>query len=239
MERERILREIKRTAEANGGHALGAGSFDKATGIRESRWRQHWARWGDALQEAGFEPNRSPAPYSDAFVAESVIGLARRLGHYPTFREWNIERRRNNTFPGIGTVQRMGGVGAVKAKVVEYCRAHTDYEDVLRLIAVNTQQAAGAESADETDSRSGVVYLVKSGRKYKIGKSTDVNRRSRQFAIQLPHPHVLVHKIETDDASGIESYWHRRFESKRLATSEWFALNAADVKAFQRRRVFM
>lgn len=71
----------------------------------------------------------------------------------------------------------------------------------------------------------GYVYLMQHGskREYKIGRT------------ELPHGAQPVHVIETDDPAGIESYWHRRFEAKRLK-GEWFALSADDVRAFKRWR---
>jgi hypothetical protein len=72
-------------------------------------------------------------------------------------------------------------------------------------------------------------------KRYKIGKADIVGRRTKQIAVNLPEELELIHAIATDDAYGIEAYWHRRFDSSRRG-GEWFSLTADDVKAFRRRK---
>jgi hypothetical protein len=79
----------------------------------------------------------------------------------------------------------------------------------------------------------GYVYLMKSGRHYKIGRSSSVGRREWELGIKIPIPPSTIHSIETDDPSGVEAYWHRRFAEKR-GEGEWFNLSAADIAAFKR-----
>ncbi|MGH7987977.1 MAG: GIY-YIG nuclease family protein [Candidatus Binataceae bacterium] len=81
------------------------------------------------------------------------------------------------------------------------------------------------------------VYLLRSGRFYKIGRTNAAGRRQYELQIQLPERARIVHEIKTDDPIGIEPYWHRRFEAKRR-NGEWFDLDSAEVTAF-RRRTFM
>jgi hypothetical protein len=73
MDRAFILSEIRRCAEASGGLPPGKARFEAETGIPESFWAsRYWARWGDALREAGFDPNVMQQPYSDDHLLQKL-----------------------------------------------------------------------------------------------------------------------------------------------------------------------
>ena len=81
----------------------------------------------------------------------------------------------------------------------------------------------------------GFVYLMQSGRFFKIGRSNAAGRRVYELGLRLPEPVRSIHVIPTDDPQGIEAYWHKRFAPKRR-NGEWFALDSRDVAAFKRRK---
>lgn len=54
-----ILQEIKRTTKANGGTPLRKLQFESETGIHRYDWfGRYWARWSDAIREAGCIPDQ-------------------------------------------------------------------------------------------------------------------------------------------------------------------------------------
>lgn len=237
LKKEDILREIRRTADDNGGVPLGKQRFFAETGIRESDWLgRHWTRWSDAVREAGREPQKLNSALPDGMVLEAAIQIIRNLGHFPTAAEIRMASTHHTDLPSHNTFRRFGGIAALREKLISYCREKGE-ADILSLIApggaVFVDRPECASSEPELED--GFVYLLKSGPHYKIGKAMSVTQRKRQLDIQLPERAEIVHRIKTDDPFGIEGYWHRRFASKRL-NGEWFSLAPDDVKAFRRRR---
>lgn len=80
--------------------------------------------------------------------------------------------------------------------------------------------------------KEGVVYLLKAGPHYKIGKSVVFDKRLGQIKLQLPYAVEVVHTIRAANVSEVESYWHRRFASLRQ-NGEWFSLTEAEVEEFK------
>jgi len=241
MNKEQILEEIKRTAKANREVPLGQNRFFTETGIKPYDWEKFWVRWGDALCDAGFTANHKNAPYSDALLIEKYIVLTRELGRFPGFREQRMKAWSDKSFPSADAYRRLGSKQKMISKVREYCQEHKGYADVLllcgELIDPDESEPNGQQTIGE---KVGYVYLIKHGsrREYKIGKTGNPLRREGEIALQLPEKLEPLHYIQTDDPSGIESYWHARFSDKRKQ-GEWFALSPADIRAFKRwKRIY-
>lgn len=237
MTKQHILQEIKHIALANGGKSLGMAKFHKESGINYYDWfGKYWPRWSDAIREAGLAPNQMTVAYEETVLLEKLINLARELGHFPVKGDLRLKAYTDRKFPSDATFRRLGPKSEIISKVTEYCRRKPEFEDVLRIceaISVIVQDDKSSEEEVESVEEFGFVYLLKSGRFYKIGKTKSHGRREYELAIQLPQRASIIHKIQTDDPAGIEVYWHKRFESKR-ANGEWFDLSASDVKAFKR-----
>jgi len=235
--KEHILQEIQRTAVDNGGVPLGQERFAKETGIKVSDWQgKYWARWSDAVREAGYTPNKMQSACDENRLIEQVISFIREMKRLPTAMEFRLKAHNTKGFPSHNTISsRLGSCQSeLASKIISYCQVHPEHSDILSLVVV-PQMPEPRSQRIEQDTVFGFVYLMKSGRFYKIGCSNNVERRNYEIGIKLPEELGIIHKIKTDDPIGIEAYWHNRFGSKRKQ-GEWFDLSAVDVAAFKRRK---
>jgi hypothetical protein len=236
--KEHIVREIRRLAEANGGVAPSRRAFEAASGIGPREWTGHyWARWSDAVREAGYEPHAFQGRvHEDDTLIRFLADVTRDLGRFPTAPDLRIWRKGHGAEVPNDKVfsSRLGRKAEQLKKVHQFARSHPDYADVAAICEASTVRPQRAASTAGATVVTGVVYLIRMGEFHKIGKSNDPGRRLYELGIRLPEKHDVIHVIETDDPSGIEAYWHRRFASQR-ANGEWFRLAPGDVAAFRRR----
>jgi hypothetical protein len=98
MNKQFIISEIQRTAE--NGKAIGQVRFTSETGIKAHEWRgKYWARWGDALIEAGFAQNERNPVHEEVRVFESLLRVAHSLGKFPTKDEISLARNSDPSIP--------------------------------------------------------------------------------------------------------------------------------------------
>jgi len=238
MRKEHILSEIKRTAEENGGNPLGINKFFAATGIKKEDWYgKYWTKWSDAQTEAGYEPNTLQVPYDEEWLIEQLAIFIREIGKYPTKPELKMKCFNSKGFPDVSTFyKRLGSKSQMACKVVHFCDNTNGFDDVKILADKHCKEGTDVEPVvDDADIDFGFVYLMKSGKYYKIGRSNSTGRRNYELNVQMPEDVILIHEIKTDDPVGIEAYWHQRFSEQRKK-GEWFLLSAKDVGAFMRRK---
>jgi hypothetical protein len=238
MTRDHIINEIQRGARENGGKVLGWRRFSAETGMKESDLHENgWARYSEACRDAGFIPNKMTEGYNENELLARYVEVARGLGRLPTESDLHVVRS-SSDFPYDRPFRRAfpGGKRALVGKLAEYCRDRAEHGDVLRWCTEYlAPEVEPGDAATPPTDEVGFVYLMRSGRFYKIGCSNSVGRREYELAIQLPERVRQVHVIRTDDPFGIEAYWHNRFRDRRK-NGEWFDLTPADVSAFKRRK---
>jgi hypothetical protein len=232
--RNLILEEIRRLADEDGGKPPGKRRFTTATGISEAKWSGRlWARWSDAVSDAGFPANVRQRKLDAAPLLDALASYALEIGRMPTTAEMKMRRRSDPAFPVHSTLSnhflsREHLINALRT------RAQESKNEIL--ICLLAEPPPAPRNKQVRPTQDGLVYLLRSGAHYKIGRSNNIERRIREITVALPESTTLIHAIRTDDPAGIEAYWHRRFEAKR-ANGEWFSLEVEDVKAFCARKV--
>jgi hypothetical protein len=246
ISREEILAEIRKFVAANDGAIPGERTFLAATRIKESAWKgKHWARWTDAVREAGYDPNSLNQKIPDEDILERLAEFITKLGYFPVRDEINMQARTAPGFPVWQTIKkRYGGMPQTAAALLEFSRRTTNTA-LAKLCEARLEREAlkpkhGANRQRQTAVKAGFVYLKYSPslRLYKIGKANNADKRGAGISLLLPEDLVPKHEIRTDCPYILEKYWENRFRAKKKQ-GEWYDLNSGDIESFKKRREFM
>ena len=170
-------------------------------------------------------------------LLDRLADLILELGRIPVVSELRLKKRTDPSFPNASTYGRLGSKAELLSLLHRHCTSKTEYAGVLPFIKIDlvAESISDAGKAEPTESTDGFVYLVKMGKHYKIGKTFSIPRRHRELGLELPEKLTPIHVIRTDDPSGIEAYWHKRFQSKST-NGEWFSLSLEDIRIFKKRK---
>lgn len=180
MDKEHIPQEIRRTAWSNGGTPLGWRRFSAETGIKESDWLgPHWARWSEAVREAGLSPNCMTAPYDEQDLLAMYAELARELGRLPTDGDMRRKARSDPQFPTTRPFRRLGTKPQLVQRLLVYCQARPALAAVANMCeGYATKSCEQPATPVENTTQFGFVYLVKSGHlagvNQRLGRPTPV-----------------------------------------------------------------
>lgn len=232
------IREVSRQIQRSPGRLV----FERLTGIRRHHWYgRYWPTWSEALQAAGLPINPRNNAIDEERLLADYLALVEALGHVPSEGEMGVEARRRPRFPASSTFRaRFRSKRELLHRALAFAKRSGAATVVISQIseALESTHAAARVEA-RTDIRrvdAGYVYMMRFGSSYyKIGRTNKPDRRQFEIGLNLPEKVERIHAIQTDDPSGIEAYWHRRFKEKRL-NGEWFRLSRDDVTDFKRRK---
>jgi Meiotically up-regulated gene 113 len=238
MTKDDIAQRILDLAAERGGH-VSFHVFISETGI-EDKWlrSQEWfAGWNNLLTDLGIQTREFRVPRTPpSLIAKAVAVLIEKEGRWPTDDSLTRERKRNNSFPSLPVISRIRKSGELAKLIVALGATDEQFAKASLIAKAYDTSETEVDELGPNEKVKGYVYLLRSGRRYKIGKSADPSRRYREVRLELPEETHQVHTIPTDDPTGIEDYWHRRFPAKRIRNTEFFELDATDVQAFKRRK---
>jgi hypothetical protein len=108
--REQILNEIQKLALANDGKPPGVRAFERETGIRQGLWRGvYWARWNDAVREAGLTPNVKQERIEDDVFLTKLAQACHHFKRFPTAMELRMYQKLDRGFPNTKSITRHFG----------------------------------------------------------------------------------------------------------------------------------
>ncbi len=208
--------------------------------MKESEWAYYGMTVTDFQKYCGLEVNKSgletKIPDEDLLGALAELCLKKKqIPHQAMLRKWI----RDGEYDSHTLETRFNGMMGVQRALQNFAKAKGYSEEFFQLPGWKVQ-VDESPNAEGGASAKGYVYLQQHGHRaeYKIGKTNKPIRREGELKIELPEQIQPIHYIETDDPSGVESYWHNRFADKRM-NGEWFGLSKEDVKAFKRwKKIF-
>jgi len=106
---------------------------------------------------------------------EKLIAFIREFGHSPVRNELRRKCREDPTFPNEKVFSRFAsGLGpTLTAKVRAFCEIRPGLKDLLSILAgTPLPNDISSDKSGSEDPNFGYVYLLKSGRYYKMGEAT-------------------------------------------------------------------
>jgi len=155
--------------------------FTRETGIAARQWRgKFWARWGDALVEAGYRPNDWTGRLDSGAILAGVIAACRHFGRLPTKDEIEIYRKSAPSIPTAKSITRhFGSRSDLIAALARRSAGDRGLADIAAMLP-ETHETNVTPLASAAKMPGGFVYLIRSGDFYKVGRSDDLERRIKR-----------------------------------------------------------
>ena len=244
MGQDDLIAQLQRIARENGGRPPGErGFFSEARLTKRHLWDAGIRSYGDLCELAGYKRNRLTQQMTPDQLFEPLAVLAAKLKRFPDHTDREMAHGKDAAFPSYEAYRTaQNKSGRLDRQLLEWCRSRPQHSKALGILEehVSRQDLRPQKLRQGARVVKGYVYLLRyggRGRDYKLGMTDQVDRRHSQISAMFPGDLHTVHVIETDDPVGIERYWLRRFEDKRVENKkEIFRLAPEDIAAFKTRK---
>ena len=200
--KEKIIAAYNDLVKERGGKLIGERIFARETGFSHHYWKGgFWRSWSAFQSEAGYIPNIQTSKIPDEILLYRYAELALERNALPSEADLMLKRKDDPSFPNKLAYRRWGTRDQLLEKVAEYCQGEEKFASVVRLLSEGFSNSL--DQKIDSQRIKGFVYLLRSGKNYKIGRSNAVGRRLRELAIQLPKKPNMVHVITTVRQNGV------------------------------------
>src|SRR5579872_657886 len=157
VEKAMVISAIRKAAAENGGMPPAEDTFRQATGFPGFTWRgKYWARWTDALSEAGFSSHRRAGKDDDSLLSK-IAGAVRDYQRIPTYVEMTHYARSHPGFPSqVTLVRRFRTKHNLIDRLRRWAESRPDMADIAVLCSRERNRKL---RRDELPA----VYLLRSG----------------------------------------------------------------------------
>ena len=242
LTKEQIIKEIQKYVKENNGNTPSEKKFYEYAQISlNDLHKLGWSNYRGLVLDAGLTPNRfDKTRYSHEQLCDIFIKFIREQGKWPTRGELDVNHFNNSNFPASATFyNKLGLTSDLARSILNFIEDKKGYEDIENICTPVVEQYLDNSATKDTNKTVDEVYMYKyknQSQPIKVGRSKDSSLRGIQLAAGGHDKLVLLHSIKTDDAVGIEQYWHNRFRQlgREELGNEWFKLKPDDVRAFKR-----
>jgi hypothetical protein len=231
MDKLEILNTIKKAAADNGGKCPTLRNFIQTTGIKERMWLgKYWARWSDAVKEAGVTPSHIIISYDASYLLQKITELILEIKKFPTGPEISLKRNSDKTYPSDNCFfYSFGGKRLLIKEILRYCN---DKPELRQVSGICLAEYNRLYQPKEKKAEVFFVYILSKSEKYQLVIS-DKFIIPDEFPKKLPGC-SCYRQFQSRETEIIIATWQNDFADKQDGNN-WYKLTREDLKLFERK----
>src|ERR1700722_55869 len=171
--KESIISAYNDLVTEKGGKVIGETVFVRETQLSRYYWQGgYWRSWSAFQADAGHTPNEPNQKTEDETLLQRLAELAIDRKEIPIEADLDLKRKEDPSFPSKSCFRRWGSREALLSKLAEYCEGKPQFKVVGQLLKQGV--SGNLDRRLVSNQIKGFVYLLRSGKYYKIGYTNAV-----------------------------------------------------------------